>query len=155
MPMLRPALFAIALLAFAGGAPLAAQTLPPVDPAIASMSIDQKVELRQKLMKEDGMLLRQARSATGDTAVQAATTVLQNFVNFPALFADHANNTISEADSRIWDDFDAFADIFRQGQLDAANMLAAARSGDQAAYQAAYKSLGQKCFECHQSYRID
>jgi len=155
MPLSRPAILSIAVLALLAGSGAAQQTLPPVDPAIDTMSVDQKVEMRQKLMKEDGLLLRQARSATGDAAVQAATTVLQNFVNFPALFADGANNTISEADSHIWDDFDKFADIFRQGQVDAGNMLAAAKAGDQAAYAAAYKSLSQKCFECHQTYRID
>ena len=148
------ALGVVSLLAL-GAVAVFADDLPTVDPSIAGMSADQKVTAREAAMKQDGQILRNALKVGKPDQIKIATSVLQNMVNFPALFADHANNTISEADSRIWDDFDAFADIFRQGQLDAANMLAAARSGDQAAYQAAYKSLGQKCFECHQSYRID
>lgn len=152
----KPAIIAtVAILAIGSLSAFADEALPPVDPAIASMSVDQKVEARQKAMKEDGGLLRQAAKATGDDAVKISTTVLQNFVNFPALFADNANNTKSEASSTIWQEFDKFTDIFKAGQQDASKMLAAAKAGDQAAYQDAFKSLGQRCFQCHQTYRID
>ena len=146
---------ALAMLLLGSMTVFADEALPPVDPAIAAMTADQKVEARQKAMKADGMLLRQARQATGDAAVEAATTVLQNFVNFPALFDGNANNTMSKASSKIWDDFGTFTGIFEAGQKDALAMLAAAKAGDQAGYAAAFKSLGGTCFKCHQSYRID
>ena len=146
---------ALAMLLLGSMTVFADEALPPVDPAIAAMTADQKVEARQKAMKEDGGLLRAAAKATGDDAVKAATTVLQNFVNFPALFADGATNAKSEADPKIWTEFDKFSDIFKAGQQDATKMIAAAKAGDQAAYQDAFKSLGQKCFQCHQTYRVD
>ena len=154
--MSKPAIFATATVMLLGSlSAFADDALPTIDPAIATMTADQKVEARQKAMKEDGGVLRQAAKATGDDAVKAATTVLQNFVNFPALFADGATNAKSEADPKIWQEFDKFSDIFKAGQLDAANMIAAAKAGDQAAYQDAFKSLGQKCFQCHQTYRTE
>jgi cytochrome c556 len=156
MPIRRPALFALAAVLSLGSlAAFAQEALPPVDPAIATMSVDQKVEARQKAMKQDGQLLRKAGAATGDAAVEAATTVLQNFINFPALFADGANNTKSKASSQIWQDFDKFSALFVEGQGHAAKMLAAAKAGDTATYQAETKSLAGLCFQCHQTYRID
>ena len=152
----KPALIATAALMMLGSlSAFADDALPSVDPSIATMSADQKVAARQAVMKEDGGVLRAAAKATGDSAVKAATTVLQNFVNFPALFADGATNAKSEADPKIWTEFDKFTDIFKAGQQDASKMIAAAKAGDQAAYQDAFKSLGQKCFQCHQTYRVD
>jgi cytochrome c556 len=152
----KPAIIATAAIMLLGSlSAFADDALPPVDPAIANLTADQKVEARQQAMKEDGGVLRKAARATGDDAVQAATTVLQNFVNFPALFADGATNAKSEADPKIWQEFDKFSDIFKAGQLDASKMITAAKAGDQAAYQDAFKSLGQKCFQCHQTYRVD
>ena len=152
----KPALVAaITIMLLGSMSAFADEALPPIDPAIATMTADQKVDARQKAMKEDGGLLRGAAKATGDAAVKSATTVLQNFVNFPALFADGATNAKSEADPKIWQEFDKFTDIFKAGQQDASKMIAAAKAGDQAAYQDAFKSLGQKCFQCHQTYRVD
>ena len=152
----KPAIFATAAIMMLGSlAAFADDALPAVDPAIAAMTADQKVEARQKAMKEDGGILRQAAKATGGDAVAIATKVLQNFVNFPALFADGATNSKSTADAKIWQEFDKFTDIFKAGQLDASKMIAAANAGDQAAYQDAFKSLGQRCFQCHQTYRTE
>jgi len=152
----KPALVAIAAIMLLGSlSAFADDALPAVDPSIATMTADQKVAARQAAMKEDGGVLRAAAKASGDSAVKAATTVLQNFVNFPALFADGATNAKSEADPKIWTEFDKFTDIFKAGQQDASKMIAAAKAGDQAAYQDAFKSLGQKCFQCHQTYRVD
>jgi len=152
----KPAIFATAAIMMLGSlSAFADDALPAVDPAIAAMTADQKVEARQKAMKEDGGILRQAAKATGGDAVAIATKVLQNFVNFPALFADGATNDKSKADPKIWQEFDKFTDIFKAGQLDASKMIAAANAGDQAAYQDAFKSLGQRCFQCHQTYRTD
>jgi cytochrome c556 len=152
----KPAILATAAVMLLGSlTAFADDALPAVDPAIAATTADQKVEARQKAMKEDGGILRQAARATGDDAAKIATTVLQNFVNFPALFADGATNARSEADPKIWQEFDKFTDIFKAGQEDASKMIAAAKAGDQTAYQDAFKSLGQKCFQCHQTYRVD
>ena len=152
----KPAIFAAAAVMLLGSLSVFADdALPAVDPAIAAMTADQKVEARQKAMKEDGGILRQAAKATGGDAVAIATKVLQNFVNFPALFADGATNDKSKADPKIWQEFDKFTDIFKAGQLDAGKMIAAANAGDQAAYQDAFKSLGQRCFQCHQTYRTE
>jgi cytochrome c556 len=151
----KPAILAAAGLMLLGSLAAFANTLPAVDPSIATMTADQKVEARQKAMKEDGGILRQAAKATGDDAVKIATTVQQNFVNFPALFADGATNSKSSADPKIWQEFDKFADIFKAGQQDLDKMIVAAKAGDEAAYKDAFKSLGGRCFECHQTYRTE
>ena len=156
MPISKPALFALAsLLSLGCLSAFAQEALPPVDPAIATMTVDQKVDARQKAMKEDGRLLKAAPGLTGDEAVKTATEILQNFTNFPALFADGANNTISEASSDIWKEFDQFTALFTKGQGDAQALLAAAKSGDTTAYNASLENLKKVCGECHQRYRID
>lgn len=157
MPVTAPAILALAAaLSLHSAVALAQEALPPVDPAISSMTPDQKVAARQKAMKADNRVLRDARNANGDAAVAAATEVLQNFVNFPALFDDPATNTtMSKASSDVWKDLDTFNGLFVQGRQQVAAMLAAAKSGDTAGYGAQLRALGQTCFECHQSYRID
>ena len=44
-----------------------------VDPAIATMTVDQMVEARKSGMKQNGMTLRGAAALTGADAVAAAT----------------------------------------------------------------------------------
>ncbi|MEP7239811.1 MAG: cytochrome c [Devosia sp.] len=129
-----------------------AQDLPPVDPAIAGMTADQKVEARQAAMKEDGRLLGQLGKGQGDP-IEVATAVLQNMTNFPALFADGATSDKSHALPAVWEQFDDFTAIFKKGQEAAAGMLTAASAGDSAGVTASIKTLGGLCFECHQTYR--
>ncbi len=156
MPIPRLAVLTLAATLTIGGVAAFAQDVAvTVDPAIATMSVDDKVTARQQAMKEDGRLIRGAAQASGDDAVKIAGTVLQNFTNFPALFAGNANNTISEASSDIWQEFDQFTALFTRGQADAKTMLDAAKAGDNAAYLASLKDLSPVCGECHQRYRID
>jgi cytochrome c556 len=126
-----------------------------VDPAIATMTVDQKVEARQHAMKEDGGLLKGARTLSGDAAAEAATRIIQNFTNFPALFADGATNSKSEAEPLIWTEFDKFTAIFDKGRTAAEDMRAAALAGDNDKYLASFKTLAGVCGECHGTYRLD
>lgn len=130
-----------------------AQDAPVVDPAIAGMSNDQLVAARQEAMKEDGKVLRGAAKATGDDAVAIATTVLQNFVNFPALFREGSLTPDSHALPAVWEKWDQFEGIFIEGQTVAEEMLAAAKAGDTAAYGKSIEALGGLCFQCHQTFR--
>ena len=50
------------------------------------------------------------------------TKVIQNFTNFPALFADGATNDKSEALPIIWTEFDKFSAIFDKGRAAAEDM---------------------------------
>jgi len=100
-----------------------------------------------------GKTLKGAKDLTGAEAVAAATTVLQNMTNFPALFADGATNDKSGASPLIWQEFDKFTAIFVEAQADATKLRVAAASGDAATYAASLKALGQVCGECHQTYR--
>lgn len=153
MPL--PKLTFLALVAIAGLGSVAVLADDPitVDPKIATMTVDQKVEARQQAMKEDGRQLSQASKAKGDAAVKIATTVVQNMTNFPALFADGATNGKSHALPIIWTEFDRFTAIFDKGRGLANDMLVAARAGDEAKYLASLKGLAAVCGECHQTYR--
>ncbi|HWA17839.1 MAG TPA: cytochrome c [Devosia sp.] len=143
----------IALTAISASAP--AQTLPTVvvDPAIATMTNDELVKARQDAMKEDGGILRTAAALTGDDAVAAATTLLQNFTNFPALFREGSITPDSHALPIIWQQWDEFEGIFKDAQLGATKMLEAALAEDDLAYGDAVRGLTQICGECHQTYR--
>lgn len=148
------ALGAVSLLAL-GVVAVFADDLPAVDPAIAAMTADQKVAAREAAMKEDGQILRNALKVGKEEQIKISTKVLQNMVNFPALFADGATNAKSTADPIIWKQFDDFTGLFKQGQATAADMLAAANTEDSAKFQAAFKAIAGLCNDCHKTYRMD
>jgi cytochrome c556 len=155
MPISKLALFAFVSIVTLGTVAALADNPPTftVDPKIAGMSVDEKVEARQAAMKEDGKLLRGAAQATGQDAVAITDTVLQNFTNFPALFADGATNDKSHALPIIWEEFDKFTAILDKGRADLMDMRQAAIDGDNEKYIASFKALGGVCGECHQTYR--
>lgn len=124
-----------------------------VDPGIATMTNDELVAVRQNLMKEDGRVLQAAATLAGDDAVAAATTLLQNFTNFPALFKEGSVTPNSHALPIIWNQFDDFTAMFAEGRAIATQMTQAARSGNAAQFGDLVEAMRQTCSECHEVYR--
>jgi cytochrome c556 len=135
--------------AFGGGAP--ADTV--VDKKIGDMTNEDIVVERQRAMREDRDVLRTASGLQGDEAVAAATTLLQNFTNFPALFREGSLASGSRALPIIWQQWPQFEGIFDEARSGAGSMLEAARAGDDLAYGDMVRGIGQVCDECHQVYR--
>ena len=154
MPMKSPLILGFAL-ALTGAAVAFAQDTPAVgvDPAIATMTNDQLVDARQAAMKQNGMALKGAGDLSGEQAVAAATTLLQNFTNLPDLFKEGSITDKSKAQPNIWENWDDFRARFDHDAESAARMLTAATSGDTAGYQAAIKEIGESCGSCHMTYR--
>jgi cytochrome c556 len=154
MPKRTP-LIAVTAFALVAAATLAmAQDSPVmVDPAIETMTVEQLVEARQAAMKQNGGLLRSAMQATGDDAVVAATTLLQNFTNLPSLFREGSTAPNSKALPVIWENWDDFKGRLDADAVHAQEALTAAQAGDTAAYGAALQAIAQSCGACHQAYR--
>lgn len=154
MPLKSPFIIGFAL-ALTVAAVAIAQDSPAVvvDPAIATMTTDQLVEARQAAMKQNGMTLRGAADLSGDQAVAAATSLLQNFTNLPDLFKQGSTNDKSKAQPNIWENWEDFRARFDHDAEAATRMLAAAQSGDTAGYTAAIKEIGDSCGACHMTYR--
>ena len=154
MPLKSPIILGFAL-ALTVAAVAFAQDTPTivVDPAIATMTNDQLVEGRQAAMKQNGMTLRGAGDLSGEQAVTAATTLLQNFTNLPDLFKEGSITDKSKAQPNIWENWDDFRARFDHDAEAATRMLTAAQSGDTAGYQAAIKEIGDSCGSCHMTYR--
>src|SRR5690606_27193390 len=148
-------LSALVTASLAFGALAIAQDAPAVvvDPAIAGMTNEQLVEARETAMKQNGMALRGADRLSGEQAVAAATVLLQNFTNFPALFREGSIVGQSKALPSIWENWDDFKGRFDHDAEAAARMLAAAQSGDTAAYSVAIREIGESCGGCHMTYR--
>jgi cytochrome c556 len=91
--------------------------------------------------------------ATGDDAVAAATILLQNFTNFPALFREGSTSPNSDALPAIWENWDDFKGRMDADAAAALKALDAAKAGDTAAYGAALQEIGGSCGGCHQTYR--
>ena len=134
------------------GAAVVAQDLT-VDPAIASMSPEQLVEARQAAMKQNGGIMRGLGNLNGAEAVAATDTLIQNFANFPALFAEGSIVGDSKALPIIWEEKEAFDAMFAQAVEASQAAKAAAGAGDAAAMGAALQSIGPLCGMCHQKYR--
>src|SRR5262245_11571445 len=112
---------------------LAAGTIAQdVDPAIAGMTPEQLVDARQEAMKQNGGILRNLGTLSGAEAVAALDTVIQNFTNFPALFAEGSIVGDSKALPLIWEEKDAFDAIFAGAKEQAMKAKAAAEAGDTA-----------------------
>lgn len=154
MQLKRWGLSALAGVTLAAMAAVAIAQDVVVDPAIASMTPDQKVAARQAAMKDNGGILKTAGNLTGADAEAAADKLIQHFTDFPAYFTADTNGVAgTEAKPEIWANFDAFTAIFAKGLEGAKAMKAAAAAGDAAAYGAAMKTIGGACGECHQQFR--
>ena len=141
MPRPAPLLLAIALA-------LAVTSLSPA----ASMTDAQLVAARQAAMKQDGAILKSAKGLSGDAAVQAATTILKNFSNFPSLFRPNSITPDSRATAKIWENWADFTARLDAEKANAQAMLTAAKAGDKKAYETAISALKRPCSDCHLSY---
>lgn len=125
-------------------------------PALAQdmLSGTAAIEKRQELMKSAGGTLRGAGSATGDEAIAAGETLVDNFTQLQDLWPeDSQQGAGTKALPAIWankDDFDAKLD---DALTKAEAVLAAALEGDMSAYGDAVKMMGQTCGGCHTVYR--
>jgi cytochrome c556 len=124
-----------------------------VDPAIAGMSAEEKVEARQAAMRENGGILRNLGTMSAADASAAATTLIQNFTNLPELFAADTIVGDSKALPLIWEEKAAFDAIFTQAKDAAMAAKTAADSGDVAGAAAAAGAIGPLCGQCHGKYR--
>jgi len=154
MPMKRFLTLALATTLTVGSIAIA-QDNPAVvvDPAIATMTNEQLVEARQKAMEDNGRALRGAGQLSGEQAVAVATLLLQNFTNLPSLFKEGSNTGESKALPAVWTNWEDFKSRFDHDVELATAMLAAAQTGDTAAYNAAIQGIGESCGGCHMTYR--
>ncbi len=117
------------------------------------LTADQAVAARQAAMKADGKVLRGAGGFTGDKAVAALQTVVDNYTKLPSLFPKDSVTDKSLALPVIWSEFDKFSAIFKAGADAATDGIAAAKAGDTAKYKADVNAIAQTCDTCHATYR--
>lgn len=110
------------------------------------------VEKRVELMKSNGGTLRGAGAATGDDAVAAAQTMVDNFAALADLWPEDSQDN-TRALPAVWENPDDFAMKLGDASAAAAAMLIAAQSGDADAYGASIKELGASCGSCHQAFQ--
>lgn len=124
-----------------------------VDPAIAGLSAEDKVEARQAAMRENGGIVRGIGAMAAAEAATAAGTLAQNLANMPALFAPDTIVGDSRALPLIWEEKEAFDAILAAALGKALEARAAAEGGDVAAAAAAAGAIGPMCGQCHDKYR--
>jgi len=152
MPLSKITAFALAGLVAIGIVGAVAQDVA-VSPEIANLTAEEKVETRQAAMKENGGILRDMGSMAAADAVAAADTMIQNFTDLPALFAEGTIVGDSKAQPLVWEEKDAFDAIFAQAKEHAMAIKAAAEAGDTAGIGTAAQALGGLCGQCHNKYR--
>jgi cytochrome c556 len=143
----------ISTLAIAGLLSISAAAVMAQDAFVPPATPEEAVTLRKALMREDGALLRSAGNLTGDEAVAAMQTLLDNYTHIPDLFPEGSIVGDSEALPAIWENWDGFVAIVETGKTAAAAGLAAAQAGDAAGYAAALQAVGGTCGQCHQPFR--
>lgn len=132
------------LLTVSIAAPVVAQDMLHGDEAIAK---------RIELMKSNGGTLRGAGSATGDGAITAAQTLVDNFAMLGTLFPEDSMEGNTKALPSVWSDNEGFLVAYNTANGAAAALLTAAQAGDAAAYGAAVKAMGATCGGCHANYK--
>jgi cytochrome c556 len=121
--------------------------------AAEAPSAAQMVEQRQRLMREDGQLLKGLRDFPADGDITVLNQLLANLKTLPTLFPKGSNTGKSNALPLIWKQPEAFADMFHEAEITASAMLQAVKSGDESFYADAFRGLAAACGECHQVYR--
>lgn len=129
--------------------------LPATDPAIATMTPEELVAARKAAMREDGGILRGAGGLQGADMVTAAETLVKNFTNLPHMFPEGSAVGDSKALPAIWENWDAFTDLFAQARVASEAALVAAQANDTAGFQAALQPIGPLCGQCHQQFRAE
>lgn len=122
-----------------------------IDPT--TLGVDELVDARGDLMKQNGGILRGAGGLSGSDAEAAADTLIANFTALPGYFPEGSINADSKALPVIWERWDEFAGIFEAARGHAEAMKAAAAAGDAAAYGQAAQAIGGTCGQCHGEYR--
>ncbi|SMQ61449.1 Cytochrome c556 [Devosia lucknowensis] len=117
---------------------------PPATP-------EEAIAMREAVMKENGGLLRGAANLTGDEAVAAAQTLLDNYTHMPELFPEGSEG--GDALPAIWQNWEAFTAIIETGRAGAESALTAAQAGDTAGYAAGLQTVMGTCGQCHQQFR--
>ncbi len=112
---------------------------------------EEAISMREALMKENGGLLRSAGQLTGDEAIAAAQTLLDNYTHMPDLFPEGSEG--GDALPAIWQNWEAFTAIIDTGRTGAEAALAAAQAGDTAGYAAGLQTIMGTCGQCHQQFR--
>jgi cytochrome c556 len=123
------------------------------DAFVAPATPEEAVEMRQATMKENGGTLRTAGELSGEEAVAAMQTLLDNYTHIPEMFPEDSIVGDSKALPAIWESWEEFNAIVETGRAAAESGLAAAQAGDAAAYGEAVKTIGGTCGQCHQQFR--
>ena len=159
MPLNKLAAFALAALMSLGIAAAvvaddtAANPAMVTAPAASTMKPEDAVSARRAAMMEDGKTLRGSADFTGDQAIAAMQTVLDNYNKLPSLFVEDSIVGKSKALPKIWTDWAEFAAIFNKGAAAAVDGLAAAKAGDITKYVADVKIIADTCNSCHDTFR--
>lgn len=133
------------LLSVGGVGPIFAQDMLSGADAIAK---------RQELMKANGGILKALGGMSGEEAVTAGQTLVDNFAALADLWPEDSQTGDTKVLPNIWTDSEGFMTAFLNASTAAAGVLAAAQSGDAAALGSAAKTLGGTCGACHQTYRV-
>ncbi|WP_127145717.1 cytochrome c [Pelagibacterium montanilacus] len=114
---------------------------------------EDEVAQRTELMRSNGMTLRGAADATGQDAVVAAQTFVENFTILPNLFENP--ETLGETLPAAFENREAFLALFDDALVAAEAALAAADVADQEGYVANISAVGATCRACHGQFRAD
>lgn len=145
MELKKFAALAIAgVLTISSTAPIVAQDMLMGDDAIAE---------RKMLMKSNGKNLKAAFSASGDDAIAAAQTLVDNFTALADLWPEDSMDGDTKALPAVWSENENFLVAMNNATGAAEALLAAAQAGDAGAFGAAAKAMGGTCGACHGKYQ--
>jgi len=144
----------IAALALVANFGLGISTTGPTFAAGSSeLMLKYSVAVRKLTMHDMGHSFSELGHLPGSEMVEEATLFVDAFATLADFFPEGSDIEDSRALPAIWEDWDDFTAILGRGTDVAATMLASAEAGDQAAFGAAAKTLGQVCGQCHSSFR--
>ncbi len=152
-------------LVFALGMPLAVLLGLGATPVIAEEvpleKVEQAIKYRQSVMSIMGGLMGTAVGQLRDgftfgPDLRAVAAGLQAMTaDIPVLFPEGTDSGDTEAKPEIWSDRVGFEDKAKKAADAAAAFAKAVESGDKKMMMQAFKSVGNSCKGCHETYRAE
>jgi cytochrome c556 len=144
----------IACAAAVAAAPVSAQEVP-------MEKVEQAVKYRQNVMSAMGGLVGVAIGhlrdgfTYGPDLGMTASALQALSADIAALFPEGTDFGETDATAEVWSDRAGFEDKSKEAADATAAFAEAVKSGDKAATMQAFKSVGDACKGCHETYRED
>jgi cytochrome c556 len=129
--------------------------------ALAQQKPEAEIRYRQSVMNVIGRAMgpmgamAQGKAAFNAAVVQRNSALVETMLGLPweSFGPGTDKGAPTKADARIWKEAAKFRQSAEAAQKAGANLVAAAKTGDEGRFKAAFGEVGKACSACHDDFR--